>query len=96
MSAVASPIRVIRRSQGITAEQLAARAGLASATVYRAERGIGRPSEETLAAIASVLGVEPSELHDPDATRPANGRGTSDNDQAPTADSSRSSAVGAR
>lgn len=75
MSTAASPIRVLRRSKGITAEQLAARAGLASATVYRAERGLATPSEETLAAIAEVLGVDPSDLHAADPATPTNGRG---------------------
>lgn len=62
-----SPIRTIRRRQGLTAEQLAAKAGLASATVYRAERGIGTPGEQTLTAIAGVLGVTLQELHGPEA-----------------------------
>jgi len=63
-----SPIRTIRKARGLTAEHLAFRAGLSSATVYRAERGIGTPEDDTLKAIAQVLGVGVSELHDPDAS----------------------------
>lgn len=81
---IASPIRTIRREKGLTAEQLAAKAGLASATVYRAERGIGSPSDETLAEIARVLGVEVAQLHEPeDSTSDASG-GTNHNAEAPT------------
>ena len=65
-----SPIRSIRRERGITAERLAAMADLASATVYRAERGIGTPTDETLQALAAVLEVPVSSLrHDQDGTQ---------------------------
>lgn len=74
-TAATSPIRSIRRQLGITAEQLAARANLASATVYRAERGIGTPGESTLQAIAEVLEVEVSDLHGPKAATASGTRG---------------------
>lgn len=54
----------------MTVEALAFRAGLASATVYRAERGIGTPSDETLEALAVVLKVGVSELHTENRTYP--------------------------
>lgn len=63
----------------MTVEALAFKAGLASATVYRAERGIGTPSDATFDAIADVLGVDASELHGGDATPPL--AGALENDQ---------------
>lgn len=72
------PIRRIRRSLGLTAEQLAAKAELASATVYRAERGISEPSRSTRQALAAVLGVRPDELitHAPEPGNGSTGNGT--------------------
>lgn len=74
-TATISPIRTIRRQRGLTAEQLAARANLASATVYRAERGIGTPGDSTLEAIARVLKVEVADLHGPEAATASGTRG---------------------
>lgn len=95
-TATASPIRTIRRARGLTAEHLAFRAGLSSATVYRAERGIGTPEDDTLQAIANVLGVGVSELHGPDASSSADTRKQVGNDPEPTAALPRRSAVGSR
>lgn len=72
------PIRRIRRSLGLTVEQLAARAEVASATVYRAERGIGEPSRMTRKALARVLRVDPDELievHDQETDTASTARG---------------------
>lgn len=79
MQSTEHPIRRLRRTLGLTAEQLAAKAEVASATVYRAERGISEPSRSTRRAIASVLGVDPRELiavHDPEADTASTGCGT--------------------
>jgi len=89
-----SPIRAIRREQGMTVEALAFKAGLASATVYRAERGIGTPSDETLDALAAVLKVGVSELHTENGTDPlAAGAETT---PVPAARSTKRSAAGTR
>lgn len=60
----------------MTVERLAAKAEIASATVYRAERGEQRATEATLVALAAVLAVSVDDLrHAKDATAPDNGRG---------------------
>ena len=61
-----SPLRRIRKERGFTVEQLAVKAGHATATVYRAERGEQRPTDETLAALAEALGVSVADLRHSD------------------------------
>lgn len=74
MPSTEHPIRRIRRELGLTVEQLAAGAHMASATVYRAERGINEPSRSTRKKLAKVLGVSPHELiavHELEADTPS-------------------------
>jgi transcriptional regulator with XRE-family HTH domain len=59
-----TPLRRIRKERGLTVEQLAVKAGTASATVYRAERGERRPTDETFAALADALGVDIVDLRE--------------------------------
>lgn len=48
-------IRHKRQAKGLTAEQLAQRAGLTLGTVSRIERGANEPTFSTLSAIAAAL-----------------------------------------
>jgi len=85
------PIRRIRRQRHITVEELAAKAGVSSATVYRAERGVHEPTRSTRERIARALGVTPGELladiHGPEADTPSTGRGENPRDDEQTAKS---------
>lgn len=84
MSSTEHPIRRIRRERGMTAEDLAASAGVSSATVYRAERGAHQPNNLTLRAFARALGVAPGDLvagiHGPEADSASTGRGENPRD----------------
>ena len=68
-----TPLRRIRKQRGLTVEQLAVMAGHGSATVYRAERGQQKPTDDTLVALAAALDVPVDDLrHDPEGvTTPA-------------------------
>lgn len=60
---LASRIRAHRKARGLSASELARRAGLARTHVSLIERGTRRtPSIETVQAIARALGVSVSEL----------------------------------
>jgi transcriptional regulator with XRE-family HTH domain len=52
----------LRKRAGLTQEQLAVRAGVASATVRRIEGDDIDPRLSTIRKLAAVLGVEPREL----------------------------------
>lgn len=60
--AVGARIRQLRKSQGLSQEELALRAELSPAYYGLVERGIKCPSVETIWKIAAGLGVSPSEL----------------------------------
>lgn len=69
-----TPLLALRKSRGITREALAHSAGLSLATVYRAEHGLHRPTDDTLSALAGALGVTVEVLQ---GTNPsANARGS--------------------
>ena len=57
-----SVIRTLRLKRGLTAEQLAEKAGLTRATVSKIESGEGNPTLVTLDAISSVFQLSASEL----------------------------------
>jgi transcriptional regulator with XRE-family HTH domain len=52
----------IRRGQGMSQEELAAKAGLARAYLSGAEAGRRNATLETVEALAHVLGVDPIDL----------------------------------
>lgn len=51
-------VRELRKTHRLTQEQLGERAGLSYKFIGEVERGAGNPTIETLASIASALGVE--------------------------------------
>ena len=55
-------LREARLAAGLTAHALAARAGVATATVLRIEREDGRPLPRTARRLADALGLPPSEI----------------------------------
>ena len=57
-----SVIRVLRLKRGLTAEQLAKKAGLTRATVSKIEAGEGNPTLDTIEAIGNVFQLSASEL----------------------------------
>ena len=57
-----SIIKTLRMKWGLTAEELAARAGLTRATVAKIESGNGNPTIDTLGAISRVFQLPASEL----------------------------------
>lgn len=58
----ASNIREIRERKGLSGEQLGARAGVTSSTIFDIERGRKVPRLSTLEAIAQALGVSVTRL----------------------------------
>ena len=57
-----SIIKTLRMKWGLTAEELAARAGLTRATVAKIESGNGNPTIETIGAISRVVALSANEL----------------------------------
>ncbi len=59
---LAASLRRERERAGLSATELAKRAGLAKSTLSQLEGGIGNPSLETLWSLATTLGVQVSRL----------------------------------
>lgn len=57
-----SVIRSLRTKRGMTADELAAKAGLTRVTVAKIEANDGNPTVGTLGQLADALGLAPSEL----------------------------------
>ncbi len=57
-----SVIRTLRTKRGMTADELAAKAGLTRVTVAKIEANNGNPTVGTLGGLAAALGLAPSEL----------------------------------
>ena len=57
-----SVIRTLRTKQGLTAEQLAQKAGMTRATIAKIENGDGNPTLDTIQALSSVFHLSSSEL----------------------------------
>jgi transcriptional regulator with XRE-family HTH domain len=57
-----SVIRTLRLKRGLTAEQLAEKAGLTRVTVTKIESGEGNPTLDTIRALSSVFNLSSSEL----------------------------------
>ncbi|WP_204754001.1 helix-turn-helix domain-containing protein [Herpetosiphon giganteus] len=55
-------IRYLRRLNDLTQNQLAERTNYSTEYISRIERGIGNPSFDTIAALATALDVEASTL----------------------------------
>ena len=60
--ALGSNVRRIRGEDGLTQEELAARAGLSTNYIGEIERGQRNPSVKVLFAVAKALKVQPSAL----------------------------------
>lgn len=63
-SPVLSSLRAARLAADLSPEGLAFKAGVSLSTVERIERGDVQPRRATLAVLALVLGVEPTDLVD--------------------------------
>lgn len=61
-AALGAAVREIREQRGLTQQQLADKAGVASTFLSDIERGVRNPSWSTVLGIAKALGVKPSEL----------------------------------
>jgi transcriptional regulator with XRE-family HTH domain len=59
---VAANLRTLRARQGLSMGQLATRAGMSKGTLSKLESGLGNPTLDTLAALASALSVPLAEL----------------------------------
>ena len=57
-----SVVKNLRRKWGLSADELAEKAGLTRGTVLKIEAGAGNPTLQTIEALARVLHVSPSEL----------------------------------
>lgn len=57
-----SALSVVRRSHGLTQEDLAKKAGVGQSTIAKIEQGESRPRHKTARALATALGIEPSEI----------------------------------
>jgi len=61
-AALGAAVREIREERGLTQQQLADKAKVASTFLSDIERGVRNPSWSTVLAIAKALRVKPSEL----------------------------------
>ena len=69
---MASELRKLRESKGLSQRELAKRSGVPSATINRLERGNDRPSFKDAKKLADALALDPKELiAQPKATRNA-------------------------
>jgi transcriptional regulator with XRE-family HTH domain len=62
MSAVAATVRRLRRDRGLSADQLAARAGISKGALVALENAAANPNLATLVRLADALGVPVSAL----------------------------------
>ena len=62
MDTVGERLRRARKAQQVTQLELAARTGVAHSTVVRIERGLAKPTIETVGKLAGALGVDPKWL----------------------------------
>lgn len=79
-ASTAHPLTVARKGAGLSMEALAAKAGVSTPTVYRAEASRHRTKPSTLAKLAEALGVDAESLirEDHGNTVPAPNAGTPD------------------
>lgn len=70
MSAVAGTVRALRHSRGLSADQLAARAGVSKGALVALENATANPNLATLVRIADALGVPVSTLVEQAPARP--------------------------
>jgi DNA-binding XRE family transcriptional regulator len=54
---LAGQLLSLRREAGMTQQQLAERSGISQADISHYERGLGNPTQKTIAAIAAVFGA---------------------------------------
>ena len=59
---VGANVRRLRKSRGLSQEELAGEAGIAMRHLGRIERGEGNPTVEIMGKLAAVLDVHPGEL----------------------------------
>ena len=59
-------VRRLRTEKSLSQSEVAAAAGVTKLTISRIERDIKFPHPKTLRNIAEALGVQPSDLADPD------------------------------
>ena len=62
MTGVARTVRALRRSRGLSADQLAARAGVSKGSLVALENAAGNPNLATLVRLADALGVPVTQL----------------------------------
>jgi transcriptional regulator with XRE-family HTH domain len=67
-SRIGANLRALRLAHDLTQRQLAERIGTDSFQVSRWERGVNRPQDETLFALATALGVDVAAFYEPEAT----------------------------
>jgi transcriptional regulator with XRE-family HTH domain len=70
MTSVAATVRRLRHARGLSAEQLAARAGVSKGALVALENATANPNLATLVRIADALGVSVSALVEQHASRP--------------------------
>ena len=62
MRAMASELKELRESKGLSQRELARRSGVATATIKRLEQGNDRPSFKDAKKLADALALDPKEL----------------------------------
>lgn len=62
MAGVARTVRALRRSRGLSADQLAARSGVSKGSLVALENAAGNPNLATLVRLADALGVPVTQL----------------------------------
>lgn len=60
----ADKVRYLREQKGLTQEELAKLSNISQAAVTHYEKGVRKPSTNTMIQLAKVLSVDPKELTD--------------------------------
>lgn len=60
----ADKVRYLREKKGLTQEELAKLSNISQAAVTHYEKGVRKPSTNTMIQLAKVLSVDPKELTD--------------------------------
>lgn len=71
-SQIGDRLKELRKSKGLTLQQLATRASLSISSLSQTERGLVSPTVRTIYSVCQALGVSPAWIIDPDSAKDHN------------------------